>query len=76
MHHHLKNLDVKVLETSYLKEVEVLKFKILSGASCRDITKQRNKATSLALAIHRKHYSADPIACINTSPEIEKSFSY
>jgi hypothetical protein len=76
MLHHLKNLDVKVLETSYLKEVEVLKFKILSGAICRDITKQRNKVIELALLIHSTQCSSLGIPPFNTALSLKESFGY
>lgn len=54
MTQNLANLEVKVLEQMYLKEIEILKFKLLSGAIVREIQKQKIKANKLALAIHKK----------------------
>ncbi len=51
----LANLEVKVLEQMYLQEIEILKFKLLSGAIVREVRKQKIKANKLALAIHKKN---------------------
>lgn len=54
MTRNLANLEIQVLEKMYLKEIEVLKLKLLSGAFLKDIRKQRNKAIQVALVIHQK----------------------
>lgn len=50
----LANLEIPVLEKMYLREIEILKFKLLSGAFLKDIRKQRDKAIEVALTIERK----------------------
>lgn len=54
MTQNLANLEIKVLERMYMKEIEILKFKLLSGAIVREIRKQKIKANRLAVAIHKK----------------------
>lgn len=59
MHQGLANLEIKTLEAMYLKEIEILKFKLLSGAIWKDIKKQKDKAIELALVIYKKQYDND-----------------
>ena len=51
MHQPFANLEIKALEKMYLREIEVLKLKMLRGAFWKDIVKQENKTIELALAI-------------------------
>jgi hypothetical protein len=70
MHHPLESLEIKVLENMYSSEIQILKFKLLSGAFWKDILKQKNKAIELAMAIHKKRQlTEDRFACINFSLE-------
>jgi hypothetical protein len=55
MNDSLTSLEIKVLEKMYLREIEILKFKLLSGAFLKEVRKQRNKIIELALAIHNKN---------------------
>jgi hypothetical protein len=68
MYRPLASLDIKVLEKMYSREIEILKFKLLSGAFTKEILKQKNKAVELALAIHTKQ-SNGLVACKNFSFE-------
>lgn len=54
--------EIKALEKMYLREIEILKFKLLSGAFRKDILKQKNKAIKLAMNIHKKQFN-NAIAC-------------
>jgi hypothetical protein len=54
----LAYLEIKVLEKMYLKEVEILKFKLLCGALSKEVRKQRDKALEIARAIHKKNNSS------------------
>ena len=62
MHQSLASLEIQTLETMYLKEVEILKLKLLSGALWKDIKKQKNKAIELALVIYKKQCGNAPVA--------------
>jgi hypothetical protein len=67
---HLERLEINVLENMYSSEIQILKFKLLSGAFWKDILKQKNKAIELAMAIHKKHQlTEDRFAYINFSLE-------
>lgn len=68
MHQPFANLEIKALEKMYLREIEVLKLKMLRGAFRKDIVKQENKTIELALAIHRKQ-CRDSIGINNFSAE-------
>jgi len=50
-------LEIKRLEELYLKQTELLKQSIQSGAPKRMIKKQREKVIKLAHAIHEKNNS-------------------
>ena len=52
------SLDITALEKMYLREIEILKFKLLSGAFWKDIAKQKNKTIQLALILHKKQCNA------------------
>jgi hypothetical protein len=54
MHQYLLSLDIKVLEALYIKQTDVLKLRLLGGASWKDILKQRSEITLIAMAIHEK----------------------
>ena len=62
MHQSLVNLEIKVLEKMYLKEVEILKLQLLSGAFGRNMKKQRDKTLLLANIIHEKQFGTVPLA--------------
>jgi len=64
MHQSLASREIKALEKKYLKEIEILKFKLLSGAILKDIAKQKNKAVELALLLHGKQCNT----AIDSSP--------
>ena len=68
MHQPLTSLEIKALEKMYLKEIEILKFKLLSGAFWKDIVKQKNKTIELALILHKKQCNTS-IGCSNFSLE-------
>jgi hypothetical protein len=59
MHQHLATLEIKALEEMYLKEIEILKLKLLNGDLWKDIKKQKNKAVQLALVIHKTHHKTE-----------------
>jgi hypothetical protein len=54
MHQYLLTLDIKMLEALYIKQTDALKLRLLGGACWKDVAKQRNKITAIALAIHEK----------------------
>lgn len=68
MHQSLASLEIKTLEKMYLKEIDILKLKLVSGAFWKDIAKQKNKAIELALALHKKQCDA-PTDCRHFSVE-------
>ena len=57
MNHSLACLEIKALEKMYMREIEILKFKLLSGALSKEVRKQKDKALEIALAIHKKNNS-------------------
>jgi hypothetical protein len=69
MHQGLANLEIKTLEAMYLREIEILKFKLLSGAFWKDIKKQKDKAIELALVIYKKQHGNDTVPDNNFSME-------
>lgn len=68
MHQSLASLEIKALERMYLKEIEILKLKLLSGAILKDVIRQKNKALELALMLHKKQ-SNTPVNCSHFSVE-------
>ena len=66
MHQHLASLEINALEKMYLKETEILKFKLLNGAFWKDVVKQKNKTIELALILHKKQCSTSA-GCSNFS---------
>ncbi len=58
MHAHLDHLNLKVLETAYLHEIEILKHKISKRASPVEVEKQITKAMELAFKIHNSQASS------------------
>jgi len=54
MHQYLLSLDIKVLESLYIKQTDLLKLGLLGGACWKDLSKQRTEVTAIALAIHEK----------------------
>lgn len=69
MHQHVTTLETKVLEEMYLREIEILKMKLLNGTLWKDIKKQKNKTVELALTIHKKSHKAENLFCENFSIE-------
>jgi hypothetical protein len=58
LRHDLSCLEIKQLEQLYLKQTDRLKHKLRKGSSWKNVEKERNAMTILAIAIHENHHKS------------------
>ena len=62
MYETLVNLEVKVLEKMYLREVENLKLLLLAGPIGNNVLRQADKTLEIAHTIHKKQCGGASLA--------------